>query len=166
MGGFVLLSFFIFLLSGALWGALFFYKKNLNEKIVQMDGSLQRQKASFEMDTLSEIVDLSKKIKVIGDILAGHKAVSGVFDFLQDFTVREVRFNDLSYTTDENGNPSVTMSGVASDYKALAAQAAVLEKNTLVKNVLFSNLGSETKGGAKFMLKMSLDPSVVKGGAN
>lgn len=162
LGGFVLVSFFIFFLSGALWGVLLFYKSYLNGEVKKLSDSLQHQKSSFEMDTVNEVVDLSKKIKTINNLLGSHKAVSGVFDFLQDFTIKEVNYSDFSYTVGENGNLGLVIAGVAGSYKNLAVQAGIFEKNSLVKKSSFSGLSEDSKGGVKFSLKMDLDPSVVK----
>src|SRR3989344_9139849 len=81
-GGFVLFSFLIFILSGALWGGLYMYKNYLNDNIAQLGQSIENQKASFEIPTVNEITDFSEKISVVKKLLDEHKAFSNVLDFL------------------------------------------------------------------------------------
>jgi len=160
-GGFVLFSFLIFIISGGLWGGLYMYKNYLNENIAQLGKSIEKQKASFEIPTINEIIDFSEKISVAKNLLAGHKAFSNVLDFLQDFTMRDVRFNDLNYSFADSGSPALALSGTTRSYASLTAQIQALEKYNQVKQVSVSGLSSDATGGVKFNLKIILDPAIA-----
>ena len=168
-GGFVLFSFLIFIISGGLWGGLYMYKNYLNENIAQLGKSIEKQIASFEIPTVNEIIDFSEKISVARNLLAGHKAFSNVLDFLQDFTMKDVRFNDLNYSyadsgepaSPNRGEPSLILSGTTRSYASLTAQIQVLEKYNQVKQVSVSGLSSDATGGVKFNLRIILDPAIA-----
>ena len=160
-GGFVFLSFLIFVLSAALWGGLHLYKNYLNDNIVQLGKSIEKQKASFEIPTVNEVTGFSEKISVAKKILAGHKSFSNVLDFLQDFTMKDIRFNDLNYSFAENGEPALSLSGTTKSYAGLTAQIQALEKYNQVRQVSVSGLSSDNKGAVKFNLKIILDPAIA-----
>ena len=133
----------------------------MNENIAQLGKSIEKQKASFEIPTINEIIDFSEKISVAKNLLAGHKAFSNVLDFLQDFTMRDVRFNDLNYSFADSGSPALALSGTTRSYASLTAQIQALEKYNQVKQVSVSGLSSDATGGVKFNLKIILDPAIA-----
>lgn len=159
--GFAWLSFLIFVLSAALWGGLYMYKNYLSDNIVQLGKSIENQKASFEIPTVNEVTGFSEKISVAKKLLAEHKAFSNVLDFLQDFTMKDVRFNDLNYSSAESGEPVLTLSGTTKSYGRLTAQIQALEKYNQVKRVSVSGLSSDASGAVKFNLKIILDPALL-----
>lgn len=160
-GGFALFSFLIFVLSAALWGGLYMYKNYLNNNIAQLGKSIANQKASFEIPTVNEVAGFSEKISVAKKLLAGHKAFSNVLDFLQDFTMKDVRFNDLDYSSADSEGPMLVLSGTTKSYASLTAQIQALEKYNQVKQVSVSGLSSDAMGMVKFNLKIILDPAIT-----
>lgn len=160
-GGFVLFSFLIFVLSAALWGGLYAYKNHLNDNIVQLGKSIEKEKASFEIPTINEVVGFSEKISVARKLLASHKAFSNILDFLQDFTMKDVRFNDMNYSFADPGEPMLALSGLTKSYAALAAQIQALEKYNQVRRVSVSGLSSDTNGAVKFNLKIILNSAIA-----
>ena len=137
------------------------YKNYLNENIAQLGKSIERQIASFEIPTVNEIIDFSEKISVARNLLAGHKAFSNILDFLQDLTMKDVKFNDLNYSFADSGEPSLALSGTTRSYASLTAQIQALEKYNQVKQVSVSGLSSDLAGGVKFNLKIILDPAIA-----
>lgn len=163
-GGFVLFSFLIFVISSALWGSLFMYKKSLNDNALALKETIKKQKSALEESTINEVAVFAEKISVVKKLLDKHKAVSNVLDFLQDFTMKDVKFNDLSYSFAESvgsGDLSLALSGVTRSYASLAVQIQALEKNNQVKKVSVSGLSSDVKGGVKFNLKIIIDSAMA-----
>lgn len=137
------------------------YKNYLNDSIVQLGKSIEKQKASFEIPTINEVTSFSEKISVAEKLLAEHKAFSNILDFLQDFTMKDVRFSDLNYSSVDSGWPSLSLSGTTRSYASLTAQIQSLEKYSQVKQVSVSGLTSDARGMVNFDLKIILDPAVV-----
>lgn len=160
-GGFVFFSFLIFILSAALWGGLYMYKNYLGDNINQLEESIKNQKTSFEIPTVNEIIGFSEKVSVAENLLAGHKAFSNVLDFLQDFTMKDVRFNDLNYSFSDTGEPTLTLSGTTRNYARLASQIQNFEKYERVKQVSVSGLTSDVNGVVRFNLKIIIDPAIL-----
>lgn len=165
-GGFVLFSFLIFVISSALWGSLFVYKKSLNDNALALKETIKKQKSAMEESTVNEVAIFAEKISVVKKLLDKHKAFSNVLNFLQDFTMKDIKFNDLNYSFSEsadskNNDISLAMSGVTRSYASLAVQIQALEKNNQVKKVSVSGLSSEEKGGVKFNLKIIVDPVMI-----
>lgn len=159
-GGFVFLSFLIFILSAALWGGLHMYKNYLNDNIARLGKSIEDKKASFEIPSVNEVTGFSEKISIAKKLLAEHKAFSNVLDFLHDFTMKDVRFNGLDYSS-EGGEPSLTLPGTTGSYGSLMSQIQALEKYNLVKQVSVYGLSSDAKGIVNFSLKIILDPAIM-----
>lgn len=162
-GGFALFSLLIFILSAAVWGGLHLYKNYLKDNIVQLGKSIEKQKASFEIPTINEVNGFSEKISVAKKLLAEHKAFSNILDFLQDFTMENVRFNDLNYSSSiaDSGDPSLVLSGTTKSYASLTSQIQALEKYNQVKQVSVSGLSSGANGDVNFDLKIIFDPAII-----
>lgn len=156
--GFVLFAFLIFVISSALWGSLYVYKRSLNENAIRLKETIKKQKGALEESTINEVAVFADKISAVKKLLDNHKSFSNVLSFLQDFTMKDIRFNDLSYSFSESGGPSLTLSGVTKSYASLAVQIQAFEKNNQVKKVSVSGLSSDAKGGVKFNLKIIIDP--------
>ena len=71
--------------------------------------------------------------------MAEHKAFSNVLDFLQDFTMKDIRFNDLNYSSADAGRPTLVLSGATKSYASLTAQIQALEKYNQVEQVSVSD---------------------------
>ncbi|MEK7070106.1 MAG: hypothetical protein AAB822_02280 [Patescibacteria group bacterium] len=156
--GFVLFALLIFVVSSALWGSVYVYKKSLNDNATLLNETIKKEKSLLEESTINEVAIFAEKISVVKKLLDNHKSFSNVLSFLQDFTMKDIRFNDLSYSFAESGGPSLALSGVTRSYASLAVQIQALEKNNQVKKVSVSGLSSDVKGGVKFNLKIIIDP--------
>ena len=102
--------FLIFVISAALWGGLRMYKNYLNNNIVQLGNSIANQKASFEIPTVNEVTGFFGKDFRRQKTFSRTQGLFNVLDFLQDFTMKDVRFNDLNYSSADSGEPSLVLS--------------------------------------------------------
>lgn len=157
-GGFVLFALLIFMISSALWGILYMYKKSLNDNATLLNETIKKEKGALEESTINEVAIFAQKISVVKKLLGNHKSFVNVLNFLQDFTMKDIQFNDLNYSFSEADGPSLSLSGATKSYASLALQIQALEKNNQVKRVSVSGLSSDTKGGVKFNLKIIIDP--------
>ena len=137
------------------------YKNYLNNNIVLLGKSIANQKASFEIPTVNEVTGFSEKISAAKKLLAEHKAFSNVLDFLQDFTMKDIRFNDLNYSSADAGRPTLVLSGATKSYASLTAQIQALEKYNQVEQVSVSGLSLDANGAVRFNLKIILDPDIT-----
>ena len=75
--------------------------------------------------------------------------------------MKDVRFNDLDYSSADSEGPMMVLSGTTKSYASLTAQIQALEKYNQVKQVSVSGLSSDAMGMVKFNLKIILDPAIT-----
>lgn len=160
-----------FLISGLIFGGSYFYKRALEQSISAMEDSLKKAEDRLDMSFILEVRDLDAKIKIAEGILNNHKQLSGVFEFLEQSTLQNVRFSDFHFSyiespvasSSKNSKtepvPMLSMKGNAFGYTDLALQSREFLKSSFVKNVSFSNLILKEKGQVDFDILIVFDPS-------
>ncbi|OHA92196.1 MAG: hypothetical protein A3J09_01800 [Candidatus Zambryskibacteria bacterium RIFCSPLOWO2_02_FULL_51_21] len=136
------------------------YKFYLNSSIENMKTELEAGRAALETETVSEIIRLNNRLLAAEALISRHRAVSPIFRFLDEATVKTVRFTDFYFSTDDIG-PRVNIKGEAKSYAALALQAELMNKSPLFKNPVFSDLRLDDKGNVEFTFAASVDPTLV-----
>jgi hypothetical protein len=164
-GIFATISFLIFLLSIFAYGGLFLYRKNIQGKIDTLTDSFKRATGAFEPILINELVQTSEKINLSKQFLAKHTTLTPVFDFLEQSTLKSIRFKNFKYSFSAMESPSILMGGLARDYSSLALQEKIWAKNKNIKEISFSKLTLGEKGLVNFEVKLSLDPSLIAYGA-
>ena len=152
------LGFVLFIISMGLLGGVFFYKRIVAGEIGELKVSLKRLEADFEPTLLSEFIQTADAINTAKDLLSRHRASSKIFKFLEENTLDSVQFGGFSFAAKE---AKLTLTGQAESYTALALQSTVFETNSMVKKVVFSNLGLTDKGGVKFSAALDFDPAII-----
>lgn len=166
---FLLLSIIVFLVALGLAGWVFLQKKMTIQKIEADKVTIDANKSSFETATIEAIIRLDSRIKVAKDLLSNHVSVSPVFAFLENKTLKSIRFKNFHFSgsgKNENGEPSirVEMSGQAKDFKTIALQADELGKveyRNIIKNPVFSDLSPTADGSVSFSAMFSVLPSLI-----
>lgn len=161
LGIFTSFALMIFLVSVALWGGMFLYKKYLKEQISQKKLSLEIARSELEPSLITDLARLSDKIDAAKSLIKDHKTPSSIFIFLQNNTLTEVRFKDFKFLLSGGGEPSIIMSGLTKSYSILALQADVFEKNSSVKKTKFSNFKLDKNGWIGFNAEIIFTPSVL-----
>ena len=95
-----ILTFFgmaLFLISLGLSGAVFFYKQIATRQVSELDKSLKRLEADFEPPLIAQLIQTASTVNSAKELLAKHRAVSKVFDFLEANTLQNVRFSNFSF---------------------------------------------------------------------
>ncbi|TSD02051.1 MAG: Uncharacterized protein Athens071424_214 [Parcubacteria group bacterium Athens0714_24] len=158
-GLFLSASFFLLILSGVLYGGLYFYKYSINKEIFTLNDSLNKVKSAFELSTIDRIVAVSSEIDTAKNILGQHKTAIPVFDFLQKDTVKDLRFKIFRLSFDEDGAATVSIDGTAKSFLAIAVQEDVFKNESTVSNVLFSDFKLGDKGTVDFKTNLMFYPS-------
>lgn len=157
---FLVISVFVFVISLAAAGSIYFYKSLLIKRIDNMSASLEKAKAAFEPALILELKKLNSRIDASSGIMAKHTAASEVFTLLEELTLKSVRYKKFGYTSTPE-KITLSMSGEAKNYSSIALQSSVLGKSPYVKNPIFSNLSLDSKGNVNFDLTADIDPSLV-----
>jgi lipopolysaccharide export LptBFGC system permease protein LptF len=166
---FLLLSIIVFLISLGLGGWVFIQKDLLIKNIQSAEEVIKSNQGAFELDTIESMIRLDSRIKIAKDLLANHVSISPIFSFLEDKTLKSVRFKSFNFTSagkDEGGASiiKVTMTGQARDFKTIALQAEEfgnVNYRNIIKNPVFSDLNLTSDGSVSFSASMLVVPSFL-----
>ncbi len=100
---FLVLCFFIFLISVLLGGLAFGYLKFVEGQKVSIQANLEKNIRAFEPDTIRLYARLDNRMDVAKTLLEKHIAVSYFLDFLSTETLKSVRFLDMKYALSADG---------------------------------------------------------------
>ncbi len=159
------LCFFMVLISVLAYGGVYVYNKTLVQQKADLDIKLAKARDSIGTDFVSDMKRLNARITGVKTLLSTHVAVTPIFKALQDTTLRTVVYNNFSYElkTDDTTKKTVvtvTLTGTAKSYAAIALQSDAYTKSPLIKNPIFSDLKINTKTNTvDFKLVFTCDPN-------
>ena len=139
---------------------IFAYELYLNYAIKSMARNLEDARAALEPETVIELTDLNKRIASTDELISRHSSLSVLFDFLEDNTLKGVRFSNFSYSTTQQGLV-VIMRGEALGYAALALQAEAFNQSKILENPVFSDLNLDERGNVVFSMKAGVNPNSI-----
>jgi hypothetical protein len=143
------------------FGGLFAYKNYLTGKIAAMDEQLTAAQTAIKDDLINQFIRLDTRLRSGQELLQGHVATSLLFATLQNQTVKNIQFADMTYLTDSAGVITVYMRGIAQSYNTLALQASIFDQNKYIKNALFSDINLNEKGDVVFTFKATISSELV-----
>ncbi len=152
---------FVFGLSILASLGIFGYEWYLRLDIKKMGQSLLDARTSLAPEVINKISNLDGRIVSTRELLDKHIVLSPLFDFLENSTLRTVRFSQFRYESADSRGLTLSMQGQARGYAALAFQAQIFNATPYMKNVMFSDLSLDEKGNVNFSFKADLDPSVI-----
>ncbi len=155
------LMFLVFVGSVVSAGGVYFYKSSLKADIENMKIQLVEAGKSIDQKSIDELVDFSDKLSVVRTILLKHQVVSGFMNSLASSTVKTIYFKEFKYDNLTPTSLSVSLSGVADSYGAIALQQDILSKNQYLKSVDVTNLKLAEGGGVQFGMDVLVDPKIV-----
>lgn len=160
--GFLLgFSLLLFVVSGLFSGGVFFYKEVLKRQVAVLEDSLKRAHAGFEPELVKELMNVSEKVKAAKILLKEHKALTPIFDFLKERTLKKVRFFSFDYKLSKEGEPIISMKGVAKGYAPLALQIDEFQKSEELKDISVSKLSLMNDGKVSFILDLVFNPKFI-----
>ena len=154
------LALVIFSISVLLALGMFGYKFYLKYSIAKMGVDLENARATLQPEIIRELTRLDNRIISSQELIAQHKILSPLFEFLEISTPKTVRFSDFRYSMTPQGL-ELSMTGEARGYAALALQSDIFNKSQYFKDSIFSNLKLNTKGDVIFSFRAVVDPSLV-----
>lgn len=155
------LAVFVFTFAILLSLGVFGYEFYLKSSISRMSGNLATARESLEPETIKKIADLDSRLVSTEALLEKHIVLSPLFDYLENFTLRNVRFTQFDYETTERGVLELTMRGQARGYSAVALQSRNFNESGYMRNPVFSDLDLDDEGNVTFTFRATLDPSIV-----
>ncbi len=166
---FLLLSIIIFLITLGISGWVYLEKQALMKNIEETKQTINDNKNSFDPDTIQDIVSLNSRIITAESLLKKHITVAPIFSFLQDHTLKNVRFKSFSFTNDgkniEGENSvSISLGGQAATWETLASQADEFGKQEyrkIIHEPKVSSFSLNPDGGVSFSFSAFVQPEFI-----
>lgn len=159
---FAVIALVIFLLTAALAAGVFFYRGYLIQHITQMDAKLAAAKKSLEPEFINEASRLHSRIEAAKELFALHSAPSLLFDLLEKKTLESVRFRDFSFDARNEREMTLSMTGEAKSFNAVALQSDVFGAEPQFVDPVFSNFNLNERGDVVFNFKATVDPKLLR----
>lgn len=146
-GGLVfLVAFLIFALSALAAGGVVVWNKILDTRIATEKETLKVNESALDSNSVREFVRLRDRIDSANKLLQNHLAPSNIFQVLELYTLKRIRFNDFSYAYAGADKVSVTMRGQAEGndaYEAISTQSkqfTIPKLKNVFKSPIFGDL--------------------------
>ncbi len=151
-------SFFLLLVSLALFAGSYFYRQSLQKQADEAVASLETAKKSLEPELINELTNLSYSINTAKTLLGQHQAPSQILKIISDLTLKDVRYSDFKYSLAEK-NLLVTMTGEAKSYGGVALQAKLFEESDYAGKAAVSELKLKEGGKVGFSAEVVFNPA-------
>ena len=139
--------------------ALYFFERYTEAAISSKQQSLTVSREAFEPATIQELARLDTRINSSKELLAGHIAVSNLFNELEKLTLSSVRYSDFEYSVAAPGHVVLTMKGEAASFNAIALQSETFAKSAIITDPIFSNVTVGKNGNITFDFTGVIDTS-------
>jgi hypothetical protein len=139
----------------------FFYKSYLAKTIEAGKVQLEGEKKNLDPELVKKIVRLDNRFKAASVLFDQHLATSRIFDVLEKITLPSVRFKKFNFSYLGNDKVSLSMSGEATGFSAIALQSDVINDNPTFKEPIVGDLALESSGAVAFTMTANIDPSIL-----
>ncbi len=134
-------------------GMILGYKPYLNSQIKNLDEKLADMNQSVDEQQQKDLINFYSQLVNIGDMLKSHPMPSKIFDFLESNTHQNIYYLSLNLSAAEK---NAKIEGVASDYNVLTQQLELLRKVPETEAVFLEDSRINEGGGIRFMIRLLL----------
>jgi hypothetical protein len=139
---------------------VFGYKYYLNYKIGQMSAELAGDRSALLTDSVSQLIQLNKRIVSTNSLIDAHQVISPLFDFLSEQTPKSVRYTDFDFENTRKGL-ELSLKGDAQSYTAVAQAAQLFSNSQYFQSASFSDLTLNESGNVVFSLTAMVSPGFL-----
>lgn len=158
---FAFISLVVFTATVALAAGVFVYRGFLIRDILAKDAQLTAARKSFEPEFVEAAARFDARIEAASRALSRHLAPSLLFAFLERRTLEAVRFTDFSFDAGSGQGATLSLSGEAKSFNAVALQSDVFGEEKHFINPVFSNFALSDRGNVLFQFKAEVDSVLV-----
>ncbi|MEK7069011.1 MAG: hypothetical protein AAB947_01355 [Patescibacteria group bacterium] len=155
-----LISIVLLVASIALAVGVFLYKGYLDSSVASKIKQLESAKKAFEPSLIHELTRLDDRMRSASTVLGGHLAPTAFLRMLERVTVVSIAYTSLNFEAVDMQNMSIKMNGVAGSVNAIALQADLFAKGSMVTSPIFSNINREADG-IRFDLSALINPIAI-----
>ncbi len=139
---------------------VYLYKLRLATMVNSKIESINLAEKAFEPTVILELKKLDIRLRAATELLNKHVAVVDFFESLGETTLPDVQYSGISINFSED-IPTVTTTGEARSYLAIAQQSDLFEGNRFIQNAIFSNFARMDTGRITFGLSFSINPELL-----
>lgn len=158
---FAVIALVAFLAVAALAAGVFFYSGFLVREIRAADAQLAAVRKSFEPEFVEAAGRLNARLEAAEQALSRHIAPSLLFSLLERRTLEAVRFRDFSFEAKDEKSFTLSLSGEAKSFNAVALQSDVFGAEKYFTNPVFSNFTLSERGNVLFQFKTTVNPALI-----
>lgn len=150
------------LIAGGMFGYSYYLSSQIDakkEKLTQIDDGVG---AVLSSDMLPEMRDLSSRIKIVNQLITQHPSVNVAFKIIEDSVENQVTYKNFSLNNAGGKGYTLSLSGVAPDYKTVVQQLETLKRKpytAYISGVKVTNLSPDDVGRINFSLSMNVSIS-------
>jgi len=160
-----LLAVLLFITSLVSVAGVYLYKIRLATVVNNKIDSINIAEKSFEPGAVLELRKLDIRLRAATELLENHVTVVDFFETLGETTLPDIQYDGLDINFSESV-PSVSTSGIARGYLAIAQQSDLFEENRFIQNAIFSDFSKGDGGKISFSLSFSINPELLVYGKN
>ncbi|MDP3769830.1 MAG: hypothetical protein U1A25_01340 [Candidatus Sungbacteria bacterium] len=149
---------FIFVVSIAAYGGLYFINKSQEGAQAVLIQQIQQKQEDLQPKVLDQIYALQKKLESINLVISSHPFSANTFSLIENDTHPRVQFTSYSF---DGKSHKVVFRGEAQDYLVLARQISLFESNAGINKVEFGGFSIRESGRVGFNLTLYLLPGAI-----
>lgn len=157
----MLVSVVLFIASIVLAVGVFLYVNYLESAAASKLQQLQRAEAAFEPALIQKLTRLDDRMHAADDLLASHVAPSALLAVLEQTTLESISFKSLDFQAGDPQNMTLKMSGVARSINAVALQADLFSKSSVIADPIFSGIARQADG-VVFSVGALVKPAAIR----
>lgn len=157
---FSILATIMFIITLFAVGGAFGYRKYVESQIAADDKKLSEARSAFEESKIQNLLIASARLNSIKILLENHYVISEVLVMLQNLTIKNMRFDSLSYQNFA-GRATLSMDSEAISYNAVASQRDIFVDSGLLADVAFSAFSLSDRGYVRSKMTATVLPKLI-----
>ncbi len=142
-------------------GGVYLYATYLTGVVNAKAAQISAAENNVSPNTVEQFIRLRDRLVAADTVLNQHVALSQFFALLESITIQNVNFSSLKINVLSDRSATISMSGVAHSFNALAAESTAFASQKQIKSAIFSGIQVNKDGTVSFTLNATLDPSIV-----
>lgn len=159
---FLLVSIMILAVSVITAGAVFGYSKYLTSVIEVKTAALDQARNEIDREKVEDFIRLQQRFESGKGLLENHVVSSRFFTLLEESTLQNVKFDQMTLDIAEDRTASVELAGYARNFNTLASQSTTIAGVKEFKRSIFSDIRINTNGTVGFTLSADIDPDLMR----
>lgn len=158
---FLVVSLVVFLVALLGCGGTYLYLKYLQGLEASKGQELVQKEKEIDPNTVEQFVRLQNRLVASEGIINQHIELSQFLDLLGNVTLRSVSFKSMQIQVADDRTATLTLTGTANNFNALAAESKAFASQPYIKSAIFSNIKPNQNNTVSFSVNASLDPRTI-----